>query len=219
LSQDDHEPIVTSAAQGRAYGYRHSGPPHQQAYLQPWLDKLIATRSWPIASRALDYGCGNGWFTGWLERQGFEAVGVDLSESGINIAQAANSNAQFSTDVSLESLERLGPFDLVLCLEVIAHCFAPSEVLQNINRCLKPGGTLVLSTPYHSYVKNLAMAVTGKLEGHLDTLWPGGFVHFFTIRSVSGLLREAGFENIAVGRAGRIPPLAKTMVLSCTKPR
>jgi 2-polyprenyl-6-hydroxyphenyl methylase/3-demethylubiquinone-9 3-methyltransferase len=61
--------------------------------------------------------------------------------------------------------------------------------------------------------------VTGKLGGHRDTLWHGGFVHFFTIRSISELLRQAGFENITAGRAGRIPLLAKTMVLSCTKPR
>ncbi len=78
---------------------------------------------------------------------------------------------------------------------------------------------LVLSTQYHSYVKNLAMAVIGKLEGHLDTLWPGGFVHFFAVRSICSLLFQAGFENIAVGRAGRIPPLVKTTVLSCTMPR
>jgi 2-polyprenyl-3-methyl-5-hydroxy-6-metoxy-1,4-benzoquinol methylase len=210
---------VILAAQGRIYGYQHPGAPHQQAYIQPWLDKLIATRSWLPGSRALDYGCGNGWFTGWLGRQGFEAVGVDPSESGVDIARAANPNAQFSTDVSRESLERLGPFDIVICLEVIAHCFAPMEVLQRFHYCLKPGGMLVLSTPYHGYVKNLAMAVTGKLEGHLDTLWSGAFVHFFTIRSICGLLREAGFENIGVGRAGRIAPLAKTMVLSCTRSR
>lgn len=210
---------MTSAAQGRAYAYRHPDAPHQQAYIQPWLDRLIAARSWPPASRALDYGCGNGWFTGWLGRQGFDAVGVDLSESGVAIAQAANPNAQFSTDVSRENLERLGPFDVIICLEVIAHCFAPVEVLRNIHHCLKPGGMLVLSTPYHGYLKNLAMAVTGKLEGHLDTLWPGAFVHYFTIRSIDGLLRKAGFENITINRAGRIPPLAKTMVLSCTKPR
>lgn len=210
---------MTSAAQGRTYAYEHAEAPHQQAYIQPWLDQLIATRNWPPASRALDYGCGNGWFTGWLKRQGFEVVGVDVSETGIAVARAANPDLQFSTDVSRASLDRLAPFDLVICLEVIAHCFAPLEVLQNIHRCLKPGGMLVLTTPYHSYLKNLAMAVTGKLEAHLDTLWPGAFVHFFTARSITGLLGQAGFENIEVGRAGRIPPLAKTMVLSCTKPR
>jgi 2-polyprenyl-6-hydroxyphenyl methylase/3-demethylubiquinone-9 3-methyltransferase len=215
----NNELIVISAAQGRIYGYDHPGAPHQQGYIQPLLDKLIATRTWSLGSRALDYGCGNGWFTGWLRRQGFEAIGVDPSDSGICVARAAYPDAQFSTDVSRESLERLGPFDLVVCLEVIAHCFAPTEVLQNIYHCLKPGGMLVLSTPYHSYIKDLAMAVTGKLEAHLNTLWSGGFVHFFTIRSIGGLLYEVGFENIGVRRAGRIPPLAKTMVLSCMKPR
>jgi 2-polyprenyl-6-hydroxyphenyl methylase/3-demethylubiquinone-9 3-methyltransferase len=210
---------VTASASGRVYAYRQADPPHQQAYLQPWLDKLIAARRWPPAGRVLDYGCGNGWFTGWLARQGLHAVGVDLSESGIDIARKAVPLASFSTDVSRGNLERLGPFDLAICLEVIAHCYTPANELRNIHHCLKPCGTLVLSTPYHGYLKNLAMAVTGRLEGHLDTLWPGGFVHYFSMRSISRLLCEAGFENVTVGRAGRIPPLAKTMVVTCTKPR
>lgn len=210
---------MTSLARGRSYGYKNPDAPHTQAYLQPWLERLISGRSWPPASCALDYGCGNGWFTGWLARQGFQAVGVDVSESGIGIARAAVLNARFSTDVSRESLEHLGPFDLAVCLEVIAHCYTPIDVVKNIHSSLKPGGTLVLSTPYHGYLKNLVMAVTGKLETHLDTRWSGGFVHYFHVRSIRELLREAGYEGIAVYRAGRIPPLAKTMVVACKKRR
>jgi len=180
---------------------------------------LVARRSWAPASRALDYGCGNGWFTGWLASLGLDVIGVDLSESGIEIARSSVQNVHFSTDVSLSSLERLGPFDLVICLEVLAHCFTPTDELAKIYQCLKPGGTLILSTPYHSYAKNLAMAVTGKLAGHLDTLWPGAFVHFFTPHSISKLVHETGFENITIKRAGRFPLLAKTMVIACTKPR
>jgi 2-polyprenyl-3-methyl-5-hydroxy-6-metoxy-1,4-benzoquinol methylase len=210
---------VTSRAQGRTYRYEHPGAPHTQTYLQPLLDKLIVNAPWHPSSRALDYGCGNGWFTGYLARRGFEAVGVDLSESGIDIARAAHPKAQFARDVSRETLERLGPFDLVICLEVIAHCFVPSEVLQNIWHSLKPGGVLILSTPYHGYLKNLILAMAGKLEKHLDTRWSGGFVHYFHIHAMKSLLSEAGFERITVYRAGRIPALAKTMVLSCNKPR
>jgi len=75
----------------------------------------------------------------------------------------------------------------------------------------------VLSTPYHGYFKNLAMAVTGRLESHLDTSWSGAYVHFFTPRSISKLLVEAGFRDIAVMRAGRIAPVAKSMILTCSK--
>jgi len=71
--------------------------------------------------------------------------------------------------------------------------------------------------PYHSYDKNLAIAVTGKFEGHLGTFWPRGSVHFFTVRSIDELLPEGHFEHIVVGWAGWLPPLAKTIVLSCTK--
>ena len=127
-------------------------------------------------------------------------------------------SAEFSSDNSLENLLRLGPFDLVTCIEVIAHCYTPSNDLEKIFSCLRPGGTLILATPYHGYAKNLAMALTGSLERHLDTSWSGAYVHFFTPSSISKLLEQAGFRNITLTRAGRIAPLAKSMILTCSKP-
>jgi len=171
----------------------------------------------PPYARALDYGCGNGWFADWLASKRFKTVGVDISESGVALARRTIPSVEFSSDISLENLKQLGPFDLVTCIEVIAHCYSPSSELGKIFACLRLGGTLVLSTPYHGYFKNLAMAVTGRLESHLDTSWSGAYVHFFTPRSISKLLVEAGFRDIAVMRAGRIAPVAKSMILTCSK--
>lgn len=209
---------MTQSAAGRAYGYQNAGPSHSQRYLAGPLRVILSARNWPSSARALDYGCGNGWFAGQLSSMGFATVGVDISESGIELAKRNIPNAQFTTNTSLENLTRLGPFDLITCIEVIAHCYTPSKDLETMMACLKPGGMLVLSTPYHGYLKNLVMAVTGKLENHLDTSWSGAYVHFFTPRSISRLLTQAGFSDIAIMRAGRVPALAKSMVLTCRRP-
>ena len=209
---------MTTTSPGRSYGYRHHGPSYSQAYLQRPIERAIGRRSWPKPCRALDYGCGNGWLAEWLVEHGFDAVGADISESGIAVARRAVPSATFTTDISADSLARLGPFNLVTCIEVIAHCYTPSSELQRLYACLRPGGTLILSTPYHGYIKNLVMAATGRLERHLDTLWSGAHVHYFTIASISKLLKQAGFRDIEVERAGRIAPLAKSMVLTCSKP-
>lgn len=209
---------MTMTSPGRAYGYQNASPSHFRQYLLAPLDRAIAGRRWPSPARALDYGCGNGWFAGWLASKHFSTVGVDISESGVELARRTVPSVEFSSDISIENLKRLGPFDLVTCIEVIAHCFTPSSDLEKMFACLRPGGTLVLSTPYHGYLKNLAMAVTGKLESHLDTSWSGAYVHFFTPRSISKLVVQAGFRDIALARAGRIAPLAKAMILTCSKP-
>lgn len=209
---------MTESAAGRAYGYQNAAPSHSQRYLFHPLREILRAGNWSSSARALDYGCGNGWFAGQLSLMGFTVVGADISMSGIELAERHVPNAQFTTNTSSENLANLGPFDLITCIEVIAHCYTPSKDLGTMMACLKPGGMLVLSTPYHGYVKNLMMALTGNLEKHLDTSWSGAYVHFFTPRSISNLLARSGFSDIAITRAGRIPALAKSMIVTCRRP-
>ena len=203
---------------GRAYGYQNAELSHSNAYLRGHFERAITGRAWPARARALDFGCGNGALTAWLASKGFSAAGVDISESGIAIAKSAYPEIEFSNDVSARGLAALGPFDLVMCVEVIAHCYDPARELKAIFDCLKPGGALILATPYHGYLKDLALAVTGRLQRHLDTNWAGAYMHFFTIDAITKLLRDAGFEIVEIARAGRVPALAKSMILTCARP-
>jgi hypothetical protein len=75
-----------------------------------------------------------------------------------------------------------------------------------------PGGVGLLSTPYHGYWKNLALAVAGKWDRHLTALWQGGHVKFFSVNTLGALLSEVGFKDIRFVHVGRIPPLAKSMI-------
>jgi 2-polyprenyl-6-hydroxyphenyl methylase/3-demethylubiquinone-9 3-methyltransferase len=209
---------MATTERGRAYGYRNAQPSHSQSYLSAPLDNIIARQTWPSNAKALDYGCGNGWFANWLAGRGFKATGVDISPSGIEVAQRNFPEVAFSTDVSAESLARLGPFQLATCIEVIAHCYRPAEELARIHASLAPGGYLILSTPYHGYWKYLALAVAGRMENYLDTAWDGAYMHHFSARTMTKLLEEAGFRDIEITRAGRIPPLAKAMIVRCRKP-
>jgi 2-polyprenyl-6-hydroxyphenyl methylase/3-demethylubiquinone-9 3-methyltransferase len=83
---------------------------------------------------------------------------------------------------------------------------------------LKPGGCLVISTPYHGYVKNLALAITGKLESHFTVLWDYGHIKFWSKQTLYHLLVEAGFVIQRFRGAGRIPYLWKSMILVARKP-
>ena len=75
-----------------------------------------------------------------------------------------------------------------------------------------PGGVAIISTPYHGYLKNLALAVSGRLDRHFTALWDHGHIKFWSIETLSKLLREAGFNRLEFRRVGRIPPLAKSMI-------
>ena len=83
---------------------------------------------------------------------------------------------------------------------------------------MEPGGHLILSTPYHGYWKNLALAITGNMDQHFTALWDHGHIKFWSIKTLGLLLREVGFSNVSFVRVGRIPVLAKSMIAVAEKP-
>ena len=78
--------------------------------------------------------------------------------------------------------------------------------------------TAVLSTPYHGYWKNLAIALTDKHDAHVNPLWDHGHIKFWSVKTLSRLLGEAGFVDLRFDRVGRIKPLAKSMIAIARKP-
>ena len=192
--------------------------PASHAYLLPELQTILANCRWTKDVRALDFGCGNGSLSNWLNSKGFSVVGVDLSESGISVAKRTFPTITFSTDVTAESLARMGPFDLAICIEVIAHCFDPAAEIKKIFDNLKPGGTLIVATPYYGYFKVIALAISGKLMEHQSIASSAKYVNLFTIPTVKELLRTIGFVDVTITRVGRVAPLAKAMLIVGQKP-
>ncbi len=201
----------------RDYGYRDARPTHAHAYLVPVLTKLLASGQ----RRVLDFGCGNGSLTAAISRADLQFVGVDLSETGIAEARVAHPGIQFILgDVTgpLESLN-IGHFDVVISCEVVEHLYNPRAWARNCYGLLHPRGTLIVSTPYHGYLKNLLISAQGAWDRHFTALWDGGHIKFWSYPTLRQLLSEAGFERFEFYGAGRAPYLWKSMVIRCSKPR
>ncbi len=201
------------------FHYHDAAPTHAHAYLWPALKKVIESREWRDL-RAFDLGCGSGATCGMLADFGFAVTGVDSSESGIAQAQAAFPRVNVHVGSAYDDLAaKYGSFPLVVSLEVIEHCFDPRAFAATFLSLIAPGGLGFLSTPYHGYVKNVALALSGKMDGHFTALWDGGHVKFFSVATLGQLLREAGAEEIDFLGVGRIPILAKSMIALVRKSR
>lgn len=171
--------------------------------------------------RVMDVGCGNGSWAGEFARRGCTVVGIDPSPSGIEIARRTYPDGRFEVmDVSEDLLTELGEeaFDLIVSAEVVEHLYSPQTWALGCFRALRPGGTLVLSTPYHGWLKNVALAVSGRLDPHHDALREGGHIKFFSRSTLETLLTAAGFEEVRFAGAGRAPLMWKSMVLAATHP-
>ena len=106
-----------------------------------------------------------------------------------------------------------GPFDLVVSTEVVEHLYAPRLLPLFAGKVLKAGGIVILTTPYHGYLKNVLIAATGHWDTHHTALWEGGHIKFWSRRTLAQLMAENGFETIAFRGVGRLPLLWKSMIM------
>jgi 2-polyprenyl-6-hydroxyphenyl methylase/3-demethylubiquinone-9 3-methyltransferase len=163
--------------------------------------------------RIIDVGCGNGSFAAELQKRGWDVVGIDPSESAIRIAQESHPSIPFYRASAYDDLaSQFGQFPVVLSLEVVEHVYDPRRFARTIHCCVQPGGIAILSTPYHGYLKNLSLAILGQMDRHFTALWDHGHIKFWSISTLGGLLREAGFGPLRFLRVGRIPWFAKSMI-------
>jgi 2-polyprenyl-6-hydroxyphenyl methylase/3-demethylubiquinone-9 3-methyltransferase len=201
------------------YLYTHASSTGSETYLWPALADVIAKLRPRGAARVFDLGCGNGQVAGLLADAGLDVTGVDTSRSGIVVAAAAYPQCRFAVASAYEDLAaRFGQFPIVVSLEVVEHLSEPRHFARTLFDLVEPGGTVIVSTPYHGYLKNLALAVTGRMDRHFTALWDGGHIKFFSIATLRELLQEAGFTPVTFVRVGRIPPLAKSMMAIATRP-
>lgn len=171
------------------------------------------------APKVFDLGCGNGAAANEVARRGFPVVGVDPSAGGIEHAHHAYPHLRLEQGSTYDNLrEKYGTFDVVYSFEVVEHVYDPYSYASCLYDLLNPGGLALVSTPFHGYLKNLMLAATGKLDDHFTALWPHGHIKFWSIKTLSKLLVQAGFTVEATHRVGRIPALAKSMLLVARRP-
>ena len=196
----------------RDYRYDSPVPTWSHRYLIAPLRGLLVGAKGPI----LDLGCGNGAIARVLLNEGYDVYGLDASDSGIRIASDGVPARFFVLDLSTGQLpaELAGKdFKTVISTEVIEHLYDPRGLIAFARRILFSGGVFIVSTPYHGYLKNLTLAVSGKLDAHFTVLWDGGHIKFFSRQTLEQMLREQGFAVTRFTGAGRLPFFWKSMLL------
>jgi 2-polyprenyl-3-methyl-5-hydroxy-6-metoxy-1,4-benzoquinol methylase len=198
--------------------YRDSALRGCHAYVLPEIQRLCAGLA--PGSRVLDVGCGNGSLAREFARMGHRVTGVDMSEGGIEIARRNCPEGRFELlTADREVLANLGeePFDLVMSVEVIEHLYDPKAFLEGCYLATTSGGMFLCSTPYHGYVKNLAISLKDGWDRHADPLDDGGHIKFFSEKTLRKAVLNAGFQRPEFFFAGRLPLLWKSMILTARK--
>lgn len=200
----------------REYPYESAAGDCAYAQLKDPLLRLLGAPRGTV----LDLGCGNGALACALLEAGHDVVGVDASRSGVALANGRAPGRFFVhdfTDGTLPEALRGRRFGTVVATEVIEHLYDPRGFLDLARGVLAPSGDLILSTPYHGYLKNLALAASGRLEAHLSPLWDGGHIKFFSRKTLETMLRQQGFRVQEFHGVGRMRWLWMSMLLRATQ--
>jgi 2-polyprenyl-3-methyl-5-hydroxy-6-metoxy-1,4-benzoquinol methylase len=191
--------------------FRGGESPHHK-HILPAIQRLLPPQA---AMRILDIGCGTGFVDHSLSKLGHQVVGVDFDPKAIEIHKRVYPDLDARVHQAEEALNGIldEPADVVLAVEVVEHLYRPMRFLEEARAALRPGGHLILSTPYHGYWKNLAISILGQWD-HLFTVeWEEGHIKFFSETTMRRMLTRAGFDDIVFSNAGRLPYMWKTMVV------
>ncbi|MFM8331385.1 MAG: class I SAM-dependent methyltransferase [Candidatus Methylumidiphilus sp.] len=203
------------------YIYEDSELNHSHSYILPSLMDILnnlPNMGMGDDRRVFELGCGNGAVAYEMTKVGFEVTGVDPSTQGIAQANTHHPELKLSVGSAYDDLRTsYGQFPLVVSLEVVEHVYYPRKYAATLHELVLPGGIAIVSTPYHGYWKNLALALTGKMDKHFTALWDDGHIKFWSIATLTTLLNEAGFEVLKTKRVGRIPILAMSMIIVARK--
>ena len=206
------------ADEGKSYyNWSDAALNQNHSFLLPAMLRAIeALDSRP--QRIFDLGCGNGSLAAEFAKRGYDVTGVDPSEEGIQQAALAYPHLKLYLGSAYDDLPaRFGQFPVVYSAEVVEHLYDPRRFARCLFGLVADGGLAIVTTPYHGYLKDLLLALTGKMDSQYTALWDHGHIKFWSRRTLGILLTEAGFKEIRFQRLGRMAPLARNLIALARK--
>jgi 2-polyprenyl-3-methyl-5-hydroxy-6-metoxy-1,4-benzoquinol methylase len=199
------------------YGWNGTVP-NSCGYLAPEIVRLLRELA---PRKVIDIGCGNGSLCGLLKQMNYEVRGIEYDQAGCALARQNHPTIPFFNlgvqDDPSPVISEGGLCDVAVSTEVVEHLFSPHLLPQFAAQVLKPGGHLIVTTPYHGYLKNLILSLTNHWDTHHTSLWHGGHIKFWSRTTLAQLLQENGFAITGFSGVGRMPYLWKSMIVVARK--
>lgn len=123
--------------------------PYKQLPNMSYVSRIPQELNSRQVKTVLDLGCGSGWLSVYLAREGFTVTGVDVSSQAINLGKMWSDEENLNIDFVVEDLAHLTfadkQFDAVVANSIFEHFPLDKALLiaQKVFSMLKAGGTFI----------------------------------------------------------------------------
>lgn len=128
----------------------------------------------------------------WVQRQGAEVVGVDISDPVVRMARAEFAGAPLrAVNADVRALPFSdGSFDAIYSMGTIEHFPETEDAVRELFRVLKPGGRAIVGVPnrHDPFLRPLMVAILYRLG-----LYGYGFEKSYSRKTLRKMLEAAGF--------------------------
>jgi 2-polyprenyl-3-methyl-5-hydroxy-6-metoxy-1,4-benzoquinol methylase len=160
--------------------------------------------------KVLDVGCGAGVLGQALAASiaGCRVIGVE-PDKALATAAAKNMHAVVSgridEDLTQERIAALGPYDLIVCADVLEHLAEPGLILSRLVGMLSREGTLITSLPNIRHISTFfSLGVLGTWPARDRGIHDRTHLRFFARRDILRLGADAGLSPIKESRNLRL---------------
>lgn len=149
--------------------------------------------------RAFDVAAADGFLSELLTRQGWTVTALERDPE-----QAARARGRCKEVIVADLEEALptmeGPFDAIVCGDVLEHLSDPLPALVALKGKLAPGGILVISVPNVAHLWVRLSLLAGRFDYADRGILDRTHLRFFTRRTFLEFLRQAGLavDELAV---------------------
>lgn len=159
----------------------------------PRLVKKIGT------GKVLDVGCGLGYLLSRVNLPAGLLYGMDVGPGALRVARSWIAGGHFCLGDVTSIPYQSGNFDYLVCTEVLEHLTVKqgTAAVRECYRVLRPGGVALFTVP------------NGK--GVLGDYFCA-HIRFFSFKSITTLIKEAGFEVISGQKFGLYIPLVSRFI-------
>jgi 2-polyprenyl-3-methyl-5-hydroxy-6-metoxy-1,4-benzoquinol methylase len=148
--------------------------------------------------RLLDVGASAGFFVEQAVARGFDAYGLEISPIAIEAAAPAIRPRMRVGDANVLAADGVEKYDVVTAFDIIEHTYDPAAFIRTLRALLHDNGLLVVSTPDTGHFLRRVMGASWPM------LQPLQHTVLFSRRSLTGVLREAGFSQISMTNAYKV---------------